>query len=51
MNTVDPLTATVVAASVAVLMVHAGIGKRMLVWRVAAERRRRRRRPADWRRR
>jgi hypothetical protein len=44
MNTADPLTTTVVAASVAVLMVFAGIGKHMLAWRVAAERRRR---PAD----
>jgi hypothetical protein len=51
MNTADPLTATVVAASVAVLMVYAGVGKRMLAWRVAADRRRRRRRPGDWRRR
>ena len=51
MNTVGPLTATVLAGSVAVLMVYAGIGKRMLVWRVAAERRRRRRRPPDWPRR
>jgi hypothetical protein len=51
MNTADPLTATAVAASVTVLMVYAGIGKRMLAWRVAAERRRRRRRPRDWRRR
>ena len=40
MNPADPFTATVVAACVAVLMVHAGIGKRMLAWR-AAERRRR----------
>jgi hypothetical protein len=30
MTTADPLTATVLAASVAVLMVYAGIGKRML---------------------
>jgi hypothetical protein len=51
MNTAGPLTSTVVAASAAVLMVYAGIGKRMLAWRVAAERRRRRRRPADRRRR
>jgi hypothetical protein len=51
MTMADPLTATVIAASVAVLMVYAGIGKRMLAWRVAAERRRRRRRPADWLRR
>jgi hypothetical protein len=51
MYTADPLTSTLIAASVAVLMVYAGIGKRMLVWRVAAERRRRRRRPSDWRRR
>lgn len=35
MNTADPLTATALAASVAVLMVYAGIGKRMLAWRVA----------------
>lgn len=47
----DPLTTSLAAASVAVLMVHAGLGKRMLVWRVAAERRRRRRRPADRRQR
>jgi hypothetical protein len=45
MNTAGPLSATVLAASVAVLMVYAGIGKRMLDWRVAAERRLRRRRP------
>jgi hypothetical protein len=38
-NTADPLTTSVVAACVALLMVRAGIGKRMLVWRVAAERR------------
>ena len=47
MNTADPLTTSLVAACVAVLMVRAGIGKRMLVRRVAAERRRR---PADRRR-
>jgi len=51
MNTADPLTTSLVAACVAMLMVHAGIGKRMLAWRVAAERRRRRRRPADRRQR
>jgi hypothetical protein len=51
MDTADPFTATAAAACVAVLMVYAGIGKRMLVWRVAAERRRRRRRPPGWRRR
>ena len=48
MNTADPLTTSLVAACVAVLMVHVGIGKRMLAWRVAAERRRR---PANRRRR
>ena len=41
MNMADPLTTSLVAACVAVLMVHAGIGKRMLTWRVATERRRR----------
>jgi hypothetical protein len=51
MYTADPLTATALAASVAVLMVHAGIGKHKLAWRVAAERRRRRRRPPGRRRR
>jgi hypothetical protein len=45
MTAADPLTTTAVAACVAVLMVYAGIGKRMLAWRVAAERRRRRLRP------
>lgn len=35
----DPLTTSLAAACVAVLMVHAGLGRRMLVWRVAAERR------------
>jgi hypothetical protein len=39
MNTADPLTTSLVAAWVAMLMVRAGIGKRMLAWRVAAERR------------
>jgi hypothetical protein len=47
MYSADPLT-TLLAACVAVLMVHAGLGKRLLVWKVAAKRRRRRRRPADW---
>jgi hypothetical protein len=49
MKTADPLTTTGIAACVAVLIVHAGIGKRMLAWRVAAERRRRRprRRPSE----
>lgn len=51
MDTPDPLIATVAAACAAVLMVHAGIGKRMLAWRVPAERRRHRRRPSDRRRR
>jgi hypothetical protein len=41
MNTADPLTTSLVAACVAVLMVHPGIGKCMLTWRVAAEHRRR----------
>jgi hypothetical protein len=48
MNTADPFATTFVAACVAMLMVYAGIGKRMLAWRVAAERRRR---PFDRRRR
>jgi hypothetical protein len=47
MNAADALTTSLLAACVAVLMMHAGIGKRMLVWRVTAERRRRRRRPSD----
>ena len=51
MNAADALTTSLVAACVAVLMVYAGIGKRMLAWRVTAERPRRRRRPSDGRRR
>ncbi|HEX2292736.1 MAG TPA: hypothetical protein VHH55_05440 [Gaiellaceae bacterium] len=51
MTTADPLTTALLAGSVAVLMVHAGIGKRMLVWRVAAVRRRHRRRPFERRQR
>ena len=50
METADPFTTSLVAGSVALLMVHAGIGKGMLAWRVAAERRRRRRRLSDKRR-
>lgn len=45
METADPFTTSLVAGCVALLMVHAGVGKRMLDWRVAAERRRRRRPP------
>ena len=45
MYAADPLTTSLLAACVAMLMVYAGIGKRMLAWRVAAARRRRRRRP------
>ena len=46
MQTLDPsLVSTVVALSAAVLMVHAGVGKRLLSWRREPVRRRQRRRP------
>jgi hypothetical protein len=48
MQTLDPsLVSALAALSAAVLMVHAGVGKRLLSWRPEAGRRRR---PRRWRR-
>jgi hypothetical protein len=45
MQTIDPtLVTAVVAMSAAMLMVHAGIAKRRLVWRKVTTKRERRRR-------
>jgi hypothetical protein len=45
MQTIDPaLVTALVAMSVGVLMVHAGVGKRQLVWRTRRTHRERRRR-------
>lgn len=53
MQTLDPpLVSTLVALCAAVLMVHAGVGKRLLSWRLEAVRRRhprrRRRHGRSW---
>jgi hypothetical protein len=46
MQTLDPLLVSALAAlSAAVLMVHAGVGKRLLSWRPEAVRRRQPRKP------
>ena len=46
MQTLDPSLVSALALSAAVLMVHAGVAKRLLSWRPEAARRRpRRRRP------
>ena len=46
MQTLDPsFVSTVVALSAAVLMVHAGVGKRLLSWRPTPVRVRRPRKP------
>jgi hypothetical protein len=46
MQTLDPpLVSALAALSAAVLMVHAGIGKRLLSWRPEAARRRQPRKP------
>lgn len=46
MQTLDPvLVSTLSAVSAAVLMVHAGVGKRLLSWRPEAARRRQPRKP------
>ena len=44
MQTLDPSLVSALALSAAVLMVHAGVGKRLLSWRTDAARRRPRRR-------
>jgi hypothetical protein len=46
MQTIDPaLVNVIVAIAAAVLMVHAGLAKKQLAWRVRPVSRRRRRRP------
>jgi len=48
MQTLDPSLVSALALSAAVLMVHAGIAKRLLSWRPEAARRRRRRPGRSW---
>jgi hypothetical protein len=43
MKPLDPSLLSALALSAAVLMVHAGVAKRLLSWRPAADRRRQRR--------